>query len=230
MRDECAKSGASPSTALRPGDATSWAALLRGINVHGTRILPMDALAQVLAANGHASVRTSRPDTSCSATLGPMHQICQHVSQKPLPTSSAFNRQPSCFLTPSFVGPSSGCLLQIYTIGTPGKHCTSSSLPVHQNRPTLNGFTDCGQPTNGSISVMRWHTFTHPVALVGPASPVRRTCPWRQRHGPKLADGHGVGRTRNRGRVMVSRSNHPLRQTPITHQPCGLASSGLPRR
>ena len=38
-----------------------------------------------------------------------MHQVLQHISPKPSPTGLAFNRPQSCFVTRSFVGPSSGC-------------------------------------------------------------------------------------------------------------------------
>ena len=47
-----------PAPSQSPGEPAAWIALLRGINVRGTRNLPMAALAQVLAASGLTSVKT----------------------------------------------------------------------------------------------------------------------------------------------------------------------------
>ena len=58
MPDENAQSGVTPAPAHSPGEQAAWIALLRGINVRGTRNLPMAALAQVLAASGLTSVKT----------------------------------------------------------------------------------------------------------------------------------------------------------------------------
>ena len=58
MPDENPQSGVTPAPAHSPGEQATWIALLRGINVKGTRNLPMAALAQVLAASGLTSVKT----------------------------------------------------------------------------------------------------------------------------------------------------------------------------
>ena len=58
MPDETVQSGVTPAPSHSPGEPAAWIALLRGINVRGTRNLPMAALAQVLAASGLTSVKT----------------------------------------------------------------------------------------------------------------------------------------------------------------------------
>ncbi len=58
MPDENPQSGVTPAPAHPPGEQAAWIALLRGINVRGTRNLPMAELAQVLAASGLTSVKT----------------------------------------------------------------------------------------------------------------------------------------------------------------------------
>ena len=58
MPDENPQSGVTPAPAHSPGEQAAWIALLRGINVKGTRNIPMAALAQVLAASGLTSVKT----------------------------------------------------------------------------------------------------------------------------------------------------------------------------
>ena len=58
MPDENPQGGVTPAPAHSPGEQAAWIALLRGINVRGTRNLPMAALAQVLAASGLTSVKT----------------------------------------------------------------------------------------------------------------------------------------------------------------------------
>ena len=58
MPDEKPQSGVTQAPAHSPGEQAAWIALLRGINVRGTRNLPMAALAQVLAASGLTSVKT----------------------------------------------------------------------------------------------------------------------------------------------------------------------------
>ena len=58
MPDENPQGGVTPAPAHSPGQQAPWIALLRGINVKGTRNIPMAALAQVLAASGLTSVKT----------------------------------------------------------------------------------------------------------------------------------------------------------------------------
>ena len=58
MRDDRAQSGVTPAPVQSQGEQAVWIALLRGINVKGTRVLPMAALAQSLAASGLTSVKT----------------------------------------------------------------------------------------------------------------------------------------------------------------------------
>lgn len=58
MPDENLQRGVTPTPAHSPGEQASWIALLRSVNVRGTRNLPMAPLAQVLASSGLTSVKT----------------------------------------------------------------------------------------------------------------------------------------------------------------------------
>lgn len=58
MPDENQQGVVTPAPAHSPGEQSTWIALLRGVNVRGTRNLPMSAMAQVLAASGLTSVKT----------------------------------------------------------------------------------------------------------------------------------------------------------------------------
>ncbi|MSQ44002.1 MAG: DUF1697 domain-containing protein [Chloroflexi bacterium] len=114
MRDECAKNGAIPPTTPLLGDPTSWVALLRGVKVRGTQTLLMDVLARVISATGLRSVRTyirtgsivfRHPETDASDLSA---RITRAITDQ-----FGLKQQQSCFATPSFVGPSSGCPLQL---------------------------------------------------------------------------------------------------------------------
>ena len=174
MPDETVQSGVTPAPSHSPGEPAAWIALLRGINVRGTRNLPMAALAQVLAASGLTSVKTYI-QTGNIVFRHPESDASRLSALVTRAIGDHFGLEPAIF---------------VFRHSVP-RRCAAKYRP--QPSETITG--------TGRTIPSRWgHCLpSRPEWL---RSVPHRRClgknPWRQCHRPQLANHHGFGCTSQR--------------------------------